>query len=90
MKRLFALAAAVVALAGTAGPARAVPIIFSGSDQGANSTDPRPNSNAAAAAFNAAAAALGTNNLITFESAPPRLFHQPDGCPRRHDQWGGW
>jgi hypothetical protein len=64
---LFALFALVSA-------ANAVPIIFSGADPNANSTDPRPNSNAAAAAFDAAALALGTNSIITFESAPVGPF----------------
>lgn len=49
-------------------------VIFSGVDPGANSTDPRPNSNAAAAAFDLAASALGTNNIIDFESAPVGAF----------------
>jgi hypothetical protein len=64
---LFALFALVSA-------ANAVPIIFSGVDPNANSTDPRPNSNAAAALFDAAALALGTNSIITFESAPLGSF----------------
>ena len=50
--------------------ANANPITFSGTDVGANSTDPRPNSNAAAASFDAAAGALGSTSLINFESAP--------------------
>ena len=49
-------------------------VIFSGNDSGANSTDPRPNSNAAAAAFDLAATGLGPVNLITFESAPLGTF----------------
>jgi hypothetical protein len=49
-------------------------ITFTGSDTGAGSADPRPNSNAAAASFDTAAAALGTENLITFESAPLGAF----------------
>ncbi len=44
-------------------------VIYSGADI-ANSTDPRPNSNAAALAYDTAAAGFGTVNLITFESAP--------------------
>jgi hypothetical protein len=50
--------------------ANANPITFSGGDAGANSTDPRPNSNATAATFDAAAGALGATSLINFESAP--------------------
>ena len=51
--------------------ARANIVIFSGGDAGANSTDPRPISNATAAAFDAA---TGPNSLITFESAPLGSF----------------
>src|SRR5690242_16616401 len=77
MKRLSLACAVVAALAlvfGNARHARAAPIVFSGLDIGANSTDPRPNSNAAAAAFDAAAGALGGVNLINFESAPVGNF----------------
>ena len=49
-------------------------IQFQGGDAGANSTDPRPVSNATAASFDAAAGALGAINLITFESAPVGSF----------------
>lgn len=52
------------------GQASAAIQVFSGGDAGANSTDPRPISNATAASFDAAAGALGHENLITFESAP--------------------
>lgn len=45
-------------------------VVFQGRDPGAGPASPRPNSNAAAAAFDAAAGALGTLNLIDFESAP--------------------
>jgi hypothetical protein len=44
--------------------APASPIVFSGFDPGASSVDPRPNSDAAAAAF---AAALSSSSVITFE-----------------------
>jgi hypothetical protein len=54
--------------------ANANPITFSGGDAGANSTDPRPNSNATAASFDAAAGALGATSLINFESAPLGAF----------------
>jgi hypothetical protein len=46
------------------------PISFFGVDPGANSTDPRPTSNSAAASFDAAASHLGVLQIITFESAP--------------------
>jgi hypothetical protein len=55
--------------------ANANPIVFSGGDAGANSTDPRPNSNATAATFDTAASALGPTSLINFESAPVGAFH---------------
>jgi hypothetical protein len=55
--------------------ANADPITFSGGDAGANSTDPRPNSNATAATFDAAAGALGATSLINFESAPLGSLH---------------
>lgn len=47
-------------------PAQAL-TFFSGSDAGAGPSAARPNSNAAATSFDAAAAALGTLNTITFE-----------------------
>jgi PEP-CTERM motif-containing protein len=56
-------------------PVTASPIVFSGSDNGANSTDPRPGSNAAAAAFDVGAGALGTLNLVTFETAAVGTFN---------------
>lgn len=58
----------------SAGQARGALITYIGSDEGANSTDPRPNSDAAAASFDAAAALLGTMNTITFESSPLGSF----------------
>jgi len=47
---------------------------FIGSDGGAGPGDPRPNSDAAAASFDAAASALGTEGLVNFESAPLGSF----------------
>jgi hypothetical protein len=64
----------VFTLFGLSTIASAAPIVFSGADPGANSTDPRPISNAAAAAFDAAASVIGTNAIITFESAPVGPF----------------
>jgi hypothetical protein len=60
----------VVAVALVTSTANAAPILFIGSDNGANSSDPRPNSNAAAASFDAAAAVLGSVQIATFESSP--------------------
>lgn len=73
LKQLLS-AGCLSALLALGGSAHAAVVIFSGVDPGANSTDPRPNSIAAAAAFDAAALALGSNNIITFESAPLGAF----------------
>ena len=54
--------------------ASAAPIIYSGVDAGANSNNPRPNSNAAATAYDLAAAGLGPVTIIDFESAPLGAF----------------
>jgi hypothetical protein len=48
--------------------------LFSGADDGAGSLAAAPNSMAAAASFDAAAATLGTENTVTFESSPLGLF----------------
>jgi len=56
------------------GQADAALIVYSGVDAGAGSADPRPNSIAAAANFDAAAGALGPLSIITFESAPLGAF----------------
>lgn len=49
-------------------------VTYSASDAAAGPTDPRPNSNAMAATFDSAASALGTVQIITFESAPLGAF----------------
>lgn len=49
-----------------ASPASAAIVVYDGLDIGASSTDPRPNSDAAAALFDA----TGTYGLVDFESAP--------------------
>lgn len=66
---LLVAAAGFVGL-GVGNQVRAQLLTYSGGDPGANSTNPRPVSNATAATFDAAASALGTENLITFEAAP--------------------
>ncbi len=71
LKRVMPGAMAVVLVATVAS---AAPITFIGSDVGANSTDPRPGSTAAAASFDAAASGLGTLHVIDFESAPVGPF----------------
>jgi hypothetical protein len=74
------LGAALIGMAG--GPvAIAAPQIFTGSDPGANSTDPRPLSNAAAAAFDTVAASLSPLSVITFESAPVGTFSSLQVAP---------
>lgn len=65
--RVVTLCALVVI---SAGSARGGLTTYIGSDVGANSTDPRPNSNVAAANFDAAVSMLGALNIITFESSP--------------------
>lgn len=73
-------AAAMLVALGASGPVRANIVMFGGSDPGAGPSDPRPNSNLAAAQFDAAAALLGPLGLITFEGLP---LNQPasDGVP---------
>lgn len=55
--------------------------IYSGNDPGAGPTNPRPNADSAAAAFNSAAAALGPVSLITFESLPVGQFSSKTIAP---------
>ena len=56
-------------------------IIFSASDAGAGSNSPRPNSDAEASSFDAAAAELGPLSLITFESAQLGAFSSLSVAP---------
>src|SRR5271157_5173971 len=65
---------AMVAFALVTTQAHAGLTLFTGSDDGSGSLATAPNSVAAAASFDAAAAALGTENTITFESSPLGLF----------------
>jgi hypothetical protein len=48
--------------------------LYIGTDPGAGSADARPNSDAAAAAFDSAAAGIGAVQLINFEAAPLGTF----------------
>jgi len=59
-----------LALACITAPAQAGLILFTGADDGAGSLATAPNSTAAAANFDAAVAALGIENTITFENSP--------------------
>jgi hypothetical protein len=72
MRKTFAIATLLLAL--FVARVHAAPVLYSGSDA-ANSADPRPNANSAAAAFSSAAGALGPTSLINFESAPVGSFH---------------
>lgn len=64
----------LAALCALALPGQAGPTVYSGADPGANSTDPRPNSVAAAGLFDAAAGGLGAITLLDFESSPLGAF----------------
>ncbi len=64
----------MIAVSALVGGVNAAPIIFSGGDMGAGPSDPRPNANSAAAAFNLAASALGGTTLIDFESVSTGSF----------------
>lgn len=61
-------------LLGAAVITQAAPTVYSGSDNGAGSASPRPNSDATASTFDAAASSLGSVNVIDFESAPLGSF----------------
>jgi hypothetical protein len=75
MKLVVGLVVAVtLSLAGTAS---AAPITFIGSDPAATSLATMPNSQAAAASFDAAAALLGSMSLINFESVALGNFAAP-------------
>jgi hypothetical protein len=56
-------------------------VTYIGTDLGAGPSDPRPNSDAAAANFDAAAAALGSVSTISFESAPLGSFQNLTVAP---------
>lgn len=64
----------VAVVAGGEKTCDAAVVTYSASDAAAGPTDPRPNSNAMAATFDSAASALGTLQIITFESAPLGAF----------------
>src|SRR5690349_5441300 len=63
------LAGVAVAAAAVSAPAHAALITFTGADAGAGSLATEPNSVAAATGFDAAVAALGNENTLTFESS---------------------
>src|SRR6516165_7425670 len=74
VSRAGILSWATLALALVTTPAHAALILYTGADDGAGSLASAPNSTAAAAAFDAAVAVLGTGNTITFESSPLGTF----------------
>ncbi len=56
-------------------------VIFAAGDVGVGPTDPRPNSDAEAASFDAAASALGSLNLVTLEDQPLGYFSSATLAP---------
>ncbi len=72
--RKAGLGLVALALAFVSAPAHAGLVLFTGADDGAGSLATVPNSTAAAANFDAAVAALGIENTITFESSPLGTF----------------
>jgi hypothetical protein len=67
LRRVLRHTMVVALLLGAAAEGSAAPILFSGSDPGVGPGGARPNSNAAAASFDAAAGLLGSASLINFE-----------------------
>ena len=65
---------ALATLALVTDPAQAAVILYTGADDGAGSLVTAPNSTAAASNFDAAAAGLGIEHIITFESSPLGAF----------------
>jgi hypothetical protein len=70
-----------VGLGLTASQAYAGLVTYVATDLGAGPSSPRPNSDAMAATFDAAAAALGSVSIITFESAPLGSFNNLTVAP---------
>jgi hypothetical protein len=67
-KQSLSIAGAFVTLALCASTSQAGIVFFQGQDDGAPTTGPFPNSDAAQASFEAAAAGFGTTNTITYEN----------------------
>ena len=68
------LLATFAALLLAVAPTQGAIVTFSGIDAGAGPNDARPLSTAAAASFDSAAGALGSNSLVTFENAAVGSF----------------
>lgn len=82
MKDMMRQLGSVVAVLGLlVSPAHAGLVVFSAFDDAAGPADPRPNSNAAAALFDTAAAGIGAASTINFESAPLGSFHNLTVAP---------
>src|SRR4029079_11543477 len=62
------------AVAFSSAPAMGAITSFSGNDLGSEASSPRPNSDSAAVAFDLAAASLGAESRISFESLPVGQF----------------
>ena len=78
-RKLGALVASAAVLAAlSAGSAAASVTIYSGNDYGAGAISPKPNAYAARADYLAAAAGIGADQLITFESAALGTFDSLD------------
>jgi hypothetical protein len=74
MKKLQALLLVIILAPALIPSADATLIVFQGNDPGAGPTDPRPNSDAARASFDAAAAAFGSISNLDFENLPAGNF----------------
>src|ERR1700754_5019799 len=79
LRKLGALVASAAVLAAvSAGSAAASVTAYSGNDYGAGAISPKPNAYGARADYLAAAAALGADQLITFENAAVGAFSSID------------
>jgi hypothetical protein len=81
IKRSLILTTGTVCIAIGADMSSAHAATFSGADGGVDSSGARPNSNNAASQFDTAAAALGTINLISFESLTAGSLPSPSNLP---------
>jgi hypothetical protein len=78
-RKLGALVASAAVLAAmSAGSAAASVTVYSGNDYGAGAVSPKPNAYGARADYLAAAASLGADQVITFESAAVGAFTSLD------------
>ena len=89
MKHILSAAAVLGLVAGAigAGPANAGIVTYSGTDDGAPTSGPFPNSTAAQATFEGAAAAFGPLHTITFEGIPTGDPHTLNAAPGVTINW---